>query len=362
MLVGGRRLKVTFIDTLTDCRSNQDSQAPLARIRLRIRSDAQTAHSWIPDSGSRLRARSPRDSPACRSPSWPPLDAWQRSTIRVRCEAFPGTVPPLKSQQRLCPAAAIGRPWRPAAGQPGGLAGAPLGAGAVALRPASGRVNSVARRRTWPEPQLLKLAIARGRRRSCGGRVTQAGGVRHRSAPSLGSVLTWGSLRRRTPRSALAYTAKRALDAGASGAGVGPAPLDLQPVQSNGIGVPSSWGVCSGQKDASFVGMGGRVRAVRARGARRPGTSRAFRGISRSCPGALARRRAVRASAPGTRSLFHGALDRAPHCGAPFGHRKPSSHEDRSHQQCRLRWVTRPGGWPVRRTKGRTTRTRTPEP
>ena len=303
---------MTLIDNLTGCRINQDSQEPLARVRLRIRSDAQTAHSWIPDSGSRLRARSQRDSPACRSPSRPPLDAWQRSTIRVRCEASPGTVPPLNGKQRLCPAAALGRPWRPAAGQPGGLAGAPVGAGAVALQPASGRGNSVARRRTWPEPQLLKLAIARGRGRSCGGRVTQVGGVHHRSAPSLGTALTWGSLRRRTPCSALAYTPRRAPDADASSAGDGPAPLDLRPLHPNGIGVPSSWGVCSGQKDASFVGTGGCVRAVRARGARRPGTSRAFRGISRSCPRALARRRAVRACTPGTRSLFHGALDRTP--------------------------------------------------
>ena len=131
------------------------------------------------------------------------------------------------------------------------------------------------------EPRLLKMALARGRGRSCDGRVTQVGDVRHRSAPSLGCALTWGSLRWRTPRSALAYTPRRAPDADASGAGDGPAPLDLRPVYSNGTGVPYSWGVCSGQKDASFVGTGGCVRAVRARGARRPGTSK---GLSRHKP------------------------------------------------------------------------------
>ena len=181
----------------------------------------------------------------------------------------------------------------------------------IALRPASGRANSVARRRTWPEPRLLKLAHARGSGFLLEGWVAHVGGDRCRSEPSFGCALPWGSLWQRTPRLALAYTPQRAPDASASGAGSGSAP-SLSAVLLGVIRVPSSGGVCSGRKDASFVGMGGRVRAVRARGARRPGTSRAFRGISRSCPGVLARRRTVRAMAPGTHSLFHGALKRSP--------------------------------------------------
>ena len=67
-------------------------------------------------------------------------------------------------------------PWRPAAGQPTGLSGAPVGAGAVALRPASGRPNFVARRRTWPEPRLPKFALARDRGCSFDVSVAQVGG------------------------------------------------------------------------------------------------------------------------------------------------------------------------------------------
>ena len=209
--------------------------------------------------------------------------------------------------------AARRRPSRPAAGQPSGLSGAPVGVGAAALRPASGRANSVARRRTWPEPRLLKLPHAGGSGLLFDVWVAHVGGDRRRSEPSFGCELPWGSLRQRTPRLALAYTPEKAPDAGASGAGAGSgSALGLSAVQPGVIRVPSSGGVCSGRKGASFVGMGGRVRAVRACDARRPGTSRAFRGISRSCPGELARRRAVRAIAPGTHSLFHGALDRSP--------------------------------------------------
>ena len=181
----------------------------------------------------------------------------------------------------------------------------------IALRPASGRANSVTRRRTWPEPRLLKLARARSSGPLFEGWVAHVGGDRCRSEPSFACALSWGSLWPRTPRLALAYTPKRASDAGASGAG-GRSALGLSPVQPGVIRMPSSGGVCSGRKDVSFVGMSGCVRAVRARGAGRPGTSRAFRSISRSCLGALAKRRAVRAIAQGTHFLFHGALDHSP--------------------------------------------------
>jgi hypothetical protein len=145
----------------------------------------------------------------------------------------------------------------------------------IALRPASDRANSVSRRRTWPEPRLLKLAHAGGSGFLFEGWVAQVGGDRRRSEPSFGCALPLGSLCQRTPRLALAYTPEKAPDAGASGAGSGSA-LGLSAVQPRVIRVPSSWGVCSGPKDASFVGMGGCVRAVRARSARRPGTSRAL--------------------------------------------------------------------------------------
>lgn len=221
------------------------------------------------------------------------LDSGLRSTSRNPHPASPGIAFPLKTYRRVWPMAARRRPSRPAAGQPSGLSGAPVGVGAAALRPASGRANSVARRRTWPEPRLLKLAHAGVSGLLFYVWVAHVGGDRRRSEPSFGCALPWGSLRQRTPRLALAYTPEKVPDAGASGAGSGSA-LGLSPVQPGVIRVPSSGGVCSGRKGASFVGMGGRVRAVRACDARRPGTSRAFRGISRSCPGELARRRAVR--------------------------------------------------------------------
>lgn len=308
----GRRLKLTVFNISSRCRRNQDWQEPVGRLRLRV--------PWEATKGGQRDARfrlAPSHSVAVRitgSPRTfrPPLDARLRSIRRVHYQASPGIAPLLKSDGPVWLTGAGRRPWRPAAGQPTGLAGAPVGGGAVALRPASGRVNSAARRRTWPEPRLLKLAIARDPGGSFHGKVAQVGGDRRRREPSFGCALTWGSLRRRTPRSALAFTPKRAPNAGASGAGSTSAQLGPSAAQPRVIRVASSWGVCSGQKDASFVGIGGGVRAVRAPGARRPGTSRAFRGISRSCPGELARRRAVRAIAPGTHSLFHGALDRSP--------------------------------------------------
>ena len=244
--MGLRSHKLTSCDISSPCECHQNSQEHVGRIRLGVLSDAKTAASRMPVSGSHLRARSRCDPPVRRRPFRPPLDARLRAMGRARHQASPGTAPSLKSQRRVWPTGAGRRPWRPAAGRPSGLAGAPVGAGAVALRPTRGRSNSVARRRTWSEPPLLKLALARVRGRSCHGEVAQVGGDRRRSEPSLGCALTWGSLRRRTPRSALAYTPKRAPNAGASGAGRASAPLDLPPAQPSVIGVPSYWGVCSG--------------------------------------------------------------------------------------------------------------------
>ena len=161
------------------------------------------------------------------------------------------------------------RPCCPAAGEPFRLAGAPVGAGAVALRHASAMPNPVARRRTWTEPQHQQPTA----------------GAAHAQARADASERN-------------AYW--------------------------------SSWCVCRGDRGCCCAGIGGRVRAVRARSARQPGTARALRGITvRSGPFDQA------ASRPGSRLarhslLSHGALDRIPSCAAPFDHRKPSSHEDGS--------------------------------
>lgn len=308
---GSSPLKLTHIDIMLRCQSTQDCQKQWAGVRRRDCFNAPSANSGALDSCARLGAEARSHSLSRWLPCTSLLDSGLRSTSRTPHPASLGVALPFKTRRRVSPIAAGRRPSRPAAGQPSGLSGAPVGAGAVALRQDSGRVNSVARRRTWPEPQLLKLALAGVSGLLFDVWVAHVGGDRRHSDPSVGCALPWGSLRQRTPRLALAYTPENVPDAGASGAG-SRSELGLSAVQPGVIRVPSSGGVCSGRKGASFVGTGGCVRAVRARGARRPGTSRAFRGISRSCPGELARRRAVRAVAPGTHFLFHGALDRSP--------------------------------------------------
>lgn len=143
------------------------------------------------------------------------------------------------------------RPCCPGAGEPCGLAGAPVGAGAVALRAAFGRSNPVARRRTWPEPRRQQAAARAAQRR------TRAGAAKRNAGWSSGRV-------------------------------------------------------CRGDEGCPCAGIGGRVRAARALRASQPGTARAFRGITArvravdqaaSRPGRLMARHSL---------LFHGALDRIP--------------------------------------------------
>jgi len=144
------------------------------------------------------------------------------------------------------------RPYCLEASEPSGLAGAPVGAGAVALRAALGRSNPVARRRTWPEPRRQQAAAC----------------AAHKQTPSR--------------------TAEAECNASWS-----------------------SGRICVGDEGCHCAGLGGRVRAVRALRARQLGTARAFRGTT-----ARVRATDQAASRPGLLArhslLFHGALDRSP--------------------------------------------------
>ena len=247
-----RSLKLTSCDISSPCGCHQNSQAHVGRIRLGVLSDAKTAASWMPVSGSHFRARSRCDSPVRRRPFRPPLDARLRGDGSGAPPSFAGhrsfTEKPKARLAHWC--------WQTAMASRSRTA---QRAGRCAGRSRGGSSS------TDPGPVELRSSA-----QDMVGTTAVEVGARPRSR----AFVSWEG---RSSR-----------------------------------GVPSYWGVCSGQKDASFVGIGGRVRAVRARDARRPDTSRAFRGISRSCPSALVRRPAVRASAPGAPFSFHGALDRTP--------------------------------------------------
>ena len=189
---------------------------------------------------TRHSVASARFAPAKNSPS-----------AAERASASHGAHLLLVSQSRGAQTHATRRPCCPEAGEPCGLAGAPVGAGAVALRAAVGRSNPVARRRTWPEPRRQQAAACAAQKR------TRAGAAER--------IAGWSSGR-----------------------------------------------VCRGDEGCPCAGIGGRVRAVRALRARQLGTARAFRGITArvravdqaaSRPGRLVARHSL---------LFHGALDRIP--------------------------------------------------